>query len=155
MSASLHSFDQHREKHRQMPDQPVELDPRIREVLTRLPREQAGADFTARVLERTAKTKTRRQRLRSLAAAAAFCAFGAFGTHQWNESQARHAAAERVAQMELEYQMLQRELLELERVAQAQRPVVYLGGHDDVEYVIDLSRLSARRNVRTASTSSL
>ena len=154
MPASLHSFDEHRENN-QMLDQPADLDPRIREVLIGLPREQAAADFTARVLERTGIAKIRRQRLRSLAAAAVFCAFGAFGTHQWNESQARHAAAERVAQMELEYQMLQQELLELQRVAQAQKPVVYLGGHDDVEYVIDLSRLSARRDVRTASTSSL
>lgn len=123
-------------------ESPTALDLRVREVLIRLPRERAGEAFTARVLERTGAAPGHPRRLRSLAAAALLCAAGALGAHEWNSAQAHQAAAERMASLRAEYEMLQTELQSLQRTADAERPVVYLGGEGDVEYVLDLSRLA-------------
>ncbi|MEO1085233.1 MAG: hypothetical protein AAFY88_13415 [Acidobacteriota bacterium] len=152
MSATLHAFPP-----KSSPDAPdgprpgsesagSELDGRIRDVLAQLPRERAADGFTAQVMVRASGARTVRiGRLRSLAAAAVFFAVSAVGTHEWNAAQGRQAAAERMASLQAEYEMLHSELQALKRAADAQRPVVYLGGDADVEYVLDLSRLAPAR----------
>ncbi|MEM8997276.1 MAG: hypothetical protein AAGF23_21010 [Acidobacteriota bacterium] len=156
MSATLHDFPRNQSP-KPAPeasagrspgaDSPAsELDGRIRDVLVRLPRERASEGFTAQVVVRASGARAARVgRLRSLAAAAVFFAVSAVGVHEWNAAQGRQAAAERIASLQAEYDMLHSELLALKRAADARRPVVYLGGDADVEYVLDLSRLAPSR----------
>lgn len=121
---------------------PRETDPVIDTLLDAalgaLPREHASETFTDQVLHRVERRQSLSQ-WRPLAAALALLAVG-MGTYTWNERQERDAAVERVASMRAEYELLQEELARLEQ-AEQQRGLVYLGGKDDVEFVLDLGRL--------------
>ena len=114
------------------------LDTLLDASLGALPRERASDNFTRRVLEEAERREDHGQ-WRPLAAAFALLALG-LGTYSWNERLERLEATERRAALLAEYELLQEELAEIE-TAKRERGVVYLGGTDDVELVLDLGRL--------------
>ena len=119
---------------------------RLDEVLAALPRERASDDFTEGVLARVAEARRPARRAPILALAASLLlAVGLFGAHSWQERREARAAAERVAAMEVEALLIQAELDALREQARQAYPVVYLGGDDDVDVVLDLARLSGGR----------
>jgi len=118
-------------------------DDRLGDLLRELPREQARPDFTARVLERLESPATAsRPRVRLLLAAAAVVvsavSAGVLIDRQAASRESIEAAqAQQILQdLRAEHGRLQRELREL-----SQPPVVYIGGNEDVDLVLDLGKV--------------
>ena len=115
------------------------------ELLRELPREPASAGFTARVVARLPRSEERpfpRQRF-AVAMAALVVALGSAGVlrQQGLERealrQARQAEARRtLREIRSEHERLTRQLHEM-----SQTGVVYVGGNEDVDLVVDLSRV--------------
>jgi hypothetical protein len=129
-------------------------DHRLGDLLRELPREHARPDFTARVLERleTSASALRPHAWLVLAAAAAV-AVAAVSTGFLIDRQtaSRNAIAAAQAQQILqdlraEHGRLQRELRELSRP-----PVVYVGGNEDVDLVVDLGKVRDAGSVTPAA----
>jgi hypothetical protein len=129
-------------------------DHRLGDLLRELPREHARADFTARVLERLASPAPAprpRGRLALAVAAAALAAAVATGVVVERQSAARQtieaARAQRILQdLRAEHGRLQRELREL-----SQPPVVYIGGNEDVDLVLDVGKVRAAEGATPAA----
>ena len=149
------------------PEHDSEHDRRLSELLAALPRERAAADFTAGVLQRIEaapqwpalqwpaprRPAPRRPALRwrrqapLLAAAALLFICLAFGGRElWHRHQYQEAVA-RLEALHAEHDALEAELHRLRRLAVETRPVLYLGGDETVEYVVDLSRPHHRGEV--------
>ena len=119
-------------------------DHRLGDLLRELPREHARPDFAARVLERLeppAPASRSRAWLVLAAAAAAVVAAVTTGVLIERQSASREAIEAARAQQILqdlraEHGRLQRELREL-----SQPPVVYVGGNDDVDLVLDVGKV--------------
>ncbi len=118
---------------------------RLSEAFESLPREQAGPAFTTAVLRRLEAPPRRRALAPLRLAAAVACLLAVvLGGHQlWNESQRQQSLA-RLEVMRVERRALEVEMRQLRRMAADARPVVYLGGNDDLDLVLDLSRLASR-----------
>jgi hypothetical protein len=117
---------------------------RLNRVLRELPREQAREGFTARVLSRlNARPEPpmpamwRRPRL-VFAAAALVTVMASAGVLQYRaDQQERHAQARRILhELRSEHDSLKQELESL-----SAPPVVYVGGNEQVDLVVDLSRM--------------
>ena len=111
-------------------------------LLRELPREQARAGFTARVLanlDAKPEPRTRRTPRMVLATAALVAAVASAGILQLRadrHEELRKAEARKVLQeLRSEHESLERELRTLSD------PVVYVGGNEDVDLVVDLSRV--------------
>ncbi len=135
----------------------------LREALRSLPRERAGAEFTPRLLERLAAeggAATRplavpRPAWRAFAAAAALAALLAAGgatlarfaqrPEAGSATAGQPARRARLQRIEVERARLSAELQELKRMADTDEPVIYLGGDDRVDLVLDVGRLARRR----------
>jgi hypothetical protein len=118
-------------------------DQRLGDLLRELPREQARPDFTARVLQRLASPqRAPRPNVRLvLAAAALTVAAVSAGVLIDRQADSRPtletAQARRVLQdLRSEHERLQREVREL-----SQLPMVYIGGNEDVDLVLDLGQV--------------
>ncbi len=119
-------------------------DQRLGDLLRELPREHARPGFTARVLERLeAPAPARRPSARLVLAAAAlvFLTAVSAGLLIDRQSGAREsleaARAQRILQdLRAEHERLERELREL-----SQPPVVYIGGNEEVDLVLDLGQV--------------
>jgi hypothetical protein len=116
--------------------------------LRELPRERAGADFTARVLARLDEPPPRRRLPLAAIGVAAAAALGLalvagpLRTGGERAESRREAAAEARRLLE-ELQREHRALAsELDALA-AEPPVIYLGGDEEVDLVLDLSRVPA------------
>ena len=115
-------------------------DHRLGDLLRELPREQARPDFTARVLERLeAPARAPRPRAWLVLAAAAAATVAAVTTGVLIERQSaaqeaiEAARAQQILQdLRAEHGRLRREVQEL-----SQPPVVYIGGNEDVDLVLD------------------
>jgi hypothetical protein len=125
-------------------------DGKLTELLATLPRERASEDFTARVLQRIEATPPQVSGQRwpmwtPLLAAAAllFIALGFGGRELWHRHQVQESVA-RYKSLSAEHAALEMELRRLRRLAVVTRPVIYLGGDETVEYVVDLSRSHRR-----------
>ena len=118
----------------------------LNQTLSSLPREQADDQFTARVM-RQVEERSGFSQWRPLVAAALLVAVG-YGTHFWSDWQQQMESVERLAELRAEYEVLQEELAALEKARRNQK-LVYLGGENGVEYVLDVGRLASR----TGSTS--
>lgn len=114
-------------------------------LLSELPREQARPGFTGRILarldERPATPVWRRPRLvfataALLAVTAMTASIGVVQVRAEREA-SRHAEARRVLrELRSEHDSLKQELEEL-----SAPPVLYIGGNDQVDLVVDLSRM--------------
>jgi hypothetical protein len=119
-------------------------DQELSDLLASLPREKASPEFTDGVLRRlevdSRRTPWSGAGPRWLLAALVLLVVGLGGPELWQRHQ-RQQALERVAALEAEYSALESELSQLRRQAEDARPLVYLGGDDEVELVVDLSRV--------------
>jgi uncharacterized protein YlxW (UPF0749 family) len=132
-------------------------DQHLGRLLRELPREQARQGFTARVLARLdALNQTPRQMVRwqpRLAAAAATLALAlaAAGLLQHSRMEAERAA--RVARAEQMLRELRAEHGRIKKEIEAlpESPVVYLGGDEQTDLVIDMRQVESRDDVRPAT----
>lgn len=126
-------------------------DGRLDRLLKELPRIPASPGFTGRVLSRLDQPASERRRGRwgllwprlALPAAALAVAFGAVAvTHQVRAERVRSEAAEvrqLLDEIRHEHGRLEDDLRELDHLAA--EPVLYLGGDDDFDLVVDLARV--------------
>ena len=115
-------------------------------LLRELPREHAREGFTARVLARLDAPEPKPSlRYRLVFAAAALAAVvasaGILQVHAGRQEALRTAEARKVLrELRSEHDSLKQELQSLSRP-----PVVYLGGDEEVDLVVDLSRVRSAR----------
>ena len=123
-----------------------------RETIRELPRERARAGFTARVMARIDEPHAGPVRARPgwawvAAAAAVLIAVVGFGGLSWQAgrraTQRAEAARVELAEMQLEHARLAAELRALRREPGPRSSVVFVGGDDRAELVIDFDRLAA------------
>ena len=124
-------------------------DHRLGDLLRELPRESARPGFTARVLQRL-EAPERRRSMPPLALAGAMAATLAVTAGVLVD--ARRDALEAVraqralAEIRAEHGRLEREVLELSRP-----PVVYLGGNENVDLVLDLGKVGETEGAKLAA----
>jgi len=129
-------------------------DHRLGDLLRDLPREQARPGFTARVLESLDSPKQARRPRRTFrlalagAAAAAVLTAVSFGVLMERRAESIEAAQARQALQEIraEHGRLEQELEEL-----SQPPVVYIGGNEDVDLVLDLGKVRGSEGATPAA----
>jgi hypothetical protein len=116
-------------------------------LLRELPREHAREGFTARVMARLdAPSEPKawlqpRLVLAAAALAAVMASAGILQVHAGRQEALRTAEARKVLrELRSEHDSLKHELQTLSR-----SPVVYLGGDDEVDLVVDLSRVQSAR----------
>ena len=119
---------------------------RLQMALRSLPREAAGEGFTERVLERIADESPRPVRPSrpvwpTMLAAAAVLVLVLVGARELAHQRQHQASLERIALLRVEQRALEKELRDLQRLADAARPVVDLGADQDVDLVFDLTQL--------------
>lgn len=118
------------------------------ELLSDLPRTGASDGFTKRTLARIDESSRSTSPLRRFAAAAAVALVvlsGAVGHHEWRERQ-------RVEALREEHRRIAAELQQLKEEASEYQPVVYVGGDEKSDYVLDL-RASAHPNAAAKTVS--
>lgn len=133
-----------------------EFDDRLNAALRALPREKAAAGFKGRVLARLAESAPaatpvnvlpfQQRGLRAkaplwISIAAALLAL-VVGAREWQHRREQEEAMQRIAELRTQYEILADTMAELRGQAAAARPVVYVGGNQDVDLVFDLSRLA-------------
>lgn len=124
-------------------------DHRVTEILRELPREQARPGFTARVLARLDEPRPWRrwQPRLAVAAFAAVLVVALGAAWQQQRDQARIEEARRVLrELRAQHSQLERELREI-----AEPPVVYLGGDEDVDLVVDMGRVQDADGIEPAA----
>jgi hypothetical protein len=130
-------------------------DDRLTELLCELPREQARPGFTARVLERldadprSASRWSFRLALATAAAGLAAVAISAGVLTDWRARgrEGRQAQAQQALQeIRAEHGRLEQELREM-----TESPVVYLGGDENVDLVLDLGKVRNAEAVAPAA----
>lgn len=111
----------------------------LRRVLGELPRERAREGFTTRVLarldERPEPTAWKRPRL-VFATAALVAVMASAGVLQYRADQRQEEARRMLRELRSEHESLKQEFESL-----SAPPVVYVGGNDQVDLVVDLSRV--------------
>jgi hypothetical protein len=122
-------------------------DQQIGRILRELPREQAGDHFTARVLAGLdAERQPRRARwvLATAAGLALLVSVALVGRQGWNGGPAGAEARQALEEIRDEHERLAHELERLQSLRQqpAQPEVIYLGGNEDMDLVVDLGRLA-------------
>jgi anti-sigma factor RsiW len=128
----------------------------ITELLRELPREQARPGFTARVLDRLdapPRTTTPRWSFRlPLATAAAVLAAVAISAGVLTDWQARGRESRKAqAQQALQEIRAEHGRLEQELQEMTESPVVYLGGDENVDLVLDLGKVRNAEAVAPAA----
>jgi len=135
-------------------------DQHLDRLLRELPREQARQGFTRRVLARLDAPSAPRagwrwpqRQLAAVLTVAVALTAGAGGLAHYQRVEAQRAARQARAQQLLrelraEHGQIKRELESL-----PQPPVVYLGGNEDMDLVVDLSRVREVNGVRPATYS--
>ncbi len=125
-------------------------DHRLGDLLRELPRERARLGFTARVLNRLEAPERRRPfpRLALAGALAAVLTIITTGVLVDARRDALRAAQTQQALQEIraEHGRLQREVQELSRP-----PVMYLGGNENVDLVLDLGQVSGTEGAKPAA----
>ncbi len=130
------------------PDTPDPLD----ELLQDLPRVQVSDEFTGRVLAGLAgrpKRATGPGAVGWAVAAALLLIALLVGGRQIEQQHAAGERANRAAELRSEHQRLRQDVARLRSLAEEERPVIYLGGTDQIDLVLDLA--SVERPVRLAT----
>jgi hypothetical protein len=111
-----------------------------RNLLSSLPREQASEGFTERVMSRLDETKrpVYQQPRLALAASLALIVAAWFGFNRWQSSIEEQQTDVRIHTIKSNIQQLQNELRLLRDLA----PVLYLGGNEEVDFVLDVRRFA-------------
>lgn len=120
------------------PNTPDPLD----ELLQDLPRIQVSDGFTGRVLAGLAGRPRRATKSGAVgwAVVAALLLVGLLiGGRQIEQQHAAGARATRAAELLSEHESLQQDLARLRSLAEEERPVMYLGGTDQIDLVLDLT----------------
>jgi hypothetical protein len=127
-------------------------DHRLGELLRELPREHARPGFTARVLQRLeapARTAPHGWRLALAAAltAAVLSAGALIGRRPGPPDSLETAQARQILHdLRIEHERLEREWREM-----AQPPVVYIGGNESMDLVLDLGKVGAAEGATPAA----
>ena len=128
-------------------------DHRLGDLLRELPREQARPGFTARVVNRLDAPERRRSiswRAPRLALATALTIVVAvtagFLIQERRETIANARAERALAEIRAEHAQLEREVQDLSRP-----PVIYLGGNEDVDLVLDLGKVRGSEGATPAA----
>jgi cell division protein FtsB len=126
-------------------------DHRLGDLLRELPREQARPGFTARVLHRLDAPRRRRLSLiprLALATALTFVLIVTAGllVDARRDALANARAERALAEIRAEHARLEREVQDL-----SQPPVVYLGGNEDVDLVLDLGKVRGSEGATPAA----
>lgn len=113
-------------------------------LLAALPRERAGSAFTGQVLARLDRPRWRRhRRVLALVAATATALLLATGALElWQQRERRAELAEQITALRRDHARLSVELRRLRARMSAEQPVLYLGGDDRVDYVLDLRHMA-------------
>jgi hypothetical protein len=104
-----------------------------------VPVERAGEGFTSQVLGRLDEAPRKKPVLLAVALATVLVAVAGIFLYQQAE---KDKLREEIATLRAEYQALSLML----RQETGTNPVVYLGGDDRMDYVLDMNRLIRRRN---------
>lgn len=114
-------------------------DEELRSLLRSLPRERASEGFTGEVLGRldVAKRPIYRQPRYALAAGLVLVVAGWFGASHWQDVRKAEQTRQRIQALRAELEQLQNGVTLLRDLA----PVLYLGGDEDVDLVIDMRHL--------------
>ena len=126
-------------------------------LLKKLPRHEASSEFTGRVMGRLDEPPPRTTRVSRAWVFAGACGvlLGVWlGRVAFEERNEHREAAERVEMMRDEYRALQVELEELRSLATEARPVLDLGGTEQVDFVFGLRRLAEERGRTRAQPTS-
>jgi len=126
-------------------------DHRLGDLLRELPREQARPGFTARVLHRLDAPERRRwipiPRLALATALTVVLAVAAGILSDARRDALASARAEQaLAEIRAEHARLEREVRDL-----SQPPVIYLGGNEDVDLVLDLGKVRGSEGATPAA----
>jgi hypothetical protein len=125
-------------------------DHRVGNLLRELPREQARPGFTARVLHRLDAAPERRRSIPRLALATALTVVllitAGLLVQERREALANARAERALAEIRAEHARLEREVQDL-----SQPPVIYLGGNEDVDLVLDLGKVRGREGAKPAA----
>jgi hypothetical protein len=135
-------------------------DERISNELRALPREKASAEFTRRVLENLPRQGSQRRipawgyRL-AAAAAVIILLVIPMSLRHWSMSidTGNEAVLAEIEAVRSEKALIEKELRELREKAAEESPVVYLGGNEDVNLVLDVGALLNRSTEATGDTS--
>ncbi len=134
----------------------------VRDELRALPRVAASPGFTRRLLVRldaeaalgTSSRAPRPSRLAWAGAAGALAlALIVFGGLQLQRAHERRVAAAELAALKRQQLEISRELAHLREQSDALQPVVYIGGNDNADFVLDVGRLARAadsENIRPA-----
>jgi len=138
------------------------MEDQLERLLRELPREQARYGFTARVLARLdrsdhpdrkpAPRMSWRPRL-ATAAAVVMLAGSALGLVRYERIEARRAARQARAEQVLRELRAEHGQIKRELEALPDPPVVYLGGNEDMDLVVDLRRVHKADGVQPATYS--
>lgn len=124
----------------------------LRSLLRSLPRERASEGFTDEVLNRldVAKRPIYRQPRFAMVAGLVLLVAGWFGAGRWQDAREAEQTRQRIQALRTELEQLQNGVTLLRDLA----PVLYLGGDEDVDLVIDMRHLmSDERGKRVKSVS--
>jgi len=130
---------------------------RLTAALRSLPREQARPGFTGRVLRRLDEDRpgaagAPARWVWMTAAAAVVVLALSFGWRDWRHQQERAENLARLETLLIDKQELEAELESLQRLTAEARPVVYLGGDEKVELMLDLVRFHRRGGFGSRTT---
>ena len=121
----------------------------LKDALLELPREHARPGFTARVMNRLDAPERRGALIPRFALSAALALFLALTAgvlvHARREAVATAQARQALAEIRAEHTRLEREVQDL-----SQPSVVYLGGNEDVDLVLDLGRTGGTEGAKPA-----
>jgi len=131
-------------------------DQHLERLLRELPREKARQGFTPRVLARLDRAPAPRVGWRprlATAAAVVLLAGSALGLARYEQVEAQRAARQARAQQLLRELRAEHGQIKRELEALPDPPVVYLGGNEDMDLVVDLRRVHAADGVQPATYS--
>jgi hypothetical protein len=125
-------------------------DRRVDELIRTLPKERASEEFTSRVLDRLkgeTVTKRRGRLILGMATAAVLLAVASVGILRWQQAE-KAELREEIATLRAEHQALSEELSRVMEQSARVHPVLYLGGDDRTDYVLDMNKLMRERRRR-------